>query len=88
MMPGYEGQLTLLFGRSTLQAMDMMKLEHLQLEIGALANDEFAQLRRWMADRDWERWDEQLETDAKLGKLDFLFDEASNAIEAGSLREL
>ena len=31
----------------------MMKLEHLQSEIDALADDEFAQLRRWMADRDW-----------------------------------
>jgi hypothetical protein len=61
--------------------MDMMKLEHLQLEIDALADDEFAQLRRWIADRDWERWDEQLEADAELGKLDFLFDEASQAIE-------
>ena len=75
-------------GRSTLLVMDMMKLEHLQLEIDALADDEFAQLRRWIADRDWERWDEQLEADAELGKLDFLFDEASHAIETGSLREL
>ena len=65
------------FGRSTLLVMDTMKLEHLQLEIDALADDEFAQLRRWIADRDWERWDEQLEVDDELGKLDFLFDEAS-----------
>ena len=47
--------MTLPFGRSTLLGMDMMKLEHLQLEIDALADDEFAQLRRWIADRDWER---------------------------------
>ena len=56
--------------------MDMMKLEHLQLEIDALADDEFAQLRRWIADRDWERWDEQLEADVELGKLDFFREEA------------
>ena len=37
------------------------EVEHLQLEIDALADDEFAQLHRWIADRDWERWDEQLE---------------------------
>ena len=80
--------MTLPFGRSTLLGMDMMKLEHLQLEIDALADDEFAQLRRWIADRDWERWDEQLVADDQLGKLDFLFDEASQAIETGSLREL
>jgi len=68
--------------------MDMMKLEHLQSEIDALADDEFAQLRRWMADRDWQRWDEQLEADVNLGKLDFLLDEVSEANEAGSLSEL
>lgn len=76
------------FGRFTLQVMDMMKLEHLQSEIDALADDEFAQLRRWMADRDWQRWDEQLEADVNLGKLDFLLDEVSEANEAGSLSEL
>ena len=53
-----------------------MKLEHLQLEIDALADDEFAQLGRWIADRDWERWDEQLEADAELGRVDFLLEEA------------
>ncbi len=66
----------------------MMKLEHLQSEIDALADDEFAQLRRWMADRDWQRWDEQLEADVNLGKLDFLLNEVSEANEAGSLSEL
>lgn len=76
------------FGQSTLLGMDMMKLEHLQSEIEALADDEFAQLRRWMADRDWERWDEQLEADVASGKLDFLLDEVSEAVEAGNLREL
>jgi len=58
-----------------------MKLEHLQLEIDGLADEEFAQLRRWMADRDWQRWDEQLEADVALDKLDFLLDEASEAVE-------
>ncbi|MBP6788742.1 MAG: hypothetical protein KA170_14215 [Candidatus Promineofilum sp.] len=66
----------------------MIKLEHLQLEIDALADEEFAQLRRWIAERDWQRWDEQLEADVAEGKLDFLLDEVSEAIEAGSLREL
>ena len=80
--------MTLPFGRSTLRLMDMMKLEHLQSEINGLADEEFAQLRRWMADRDWQRWDEQLEADVALGKLDFLLDEASEAIKADSLSEL
>jgi hypothetical protein len=65
-----------------------MKLEHLQLEIDALADEEFAQLRRWIADRDWERWDEQLEADVATGKLDFLLDEARFAAQQDTLRDL
>ena len=51
----------------------------------ALPETEFAQLRRWMADRDWERWDEQLEADVALGKLDFLLDDVSEAIQLGTV---
>lgn len=68
--------------------MDTMKLEHLQMEIDALADEEFAQLRRWIADRDWARWDEQLEADVMAGKLDFLLDEAAEAAATDHLHEL
>ena len=53
-----------------------MLVEQLQVEIEALPNDEYARLRQWFAERDWERWDEQLEADAAAGKLDILVDEA------------
>ena len=66
----------------------MMKVEHLQTEIEALSEEDFARLRKWFAERDWEQWDRQLETDVAAGKLDFLLKEASAAKAQGKLREL
>ena len=56
-----------------------MKAEQLQREIEALPEKDFLRLRRWFAEKDWERWDRQLESDVAAGKLDFLLDEASTS---------
>lgn len=53
-----------------------MAIERLQAEIEALSDEDFAQLRDWFFERDWERWDRQLEADVAEGKLDFLIEEA------------
>lgn len=53
-----------------------MIVEQLQSEIKALSESDFARLRNWLIDLDWERWDRQLESDLAAGKLDFLIDEA------------
>jgi hypothetical protein len=53
----------------------MMQIEEIQAEIELLPQDKFIQLRRWFAEKDWERWDEQLEQDSHAGKLDFLLEE-------------
>jgi hypothetical protein len=66
----------------------MLSLEKIQMEIEALPEEDFARLRQWFAEKDWERWDEQLESDIETGKLDFLLDEASAAKMQGELREL
>lgn len=66
----------------------MAKLEHLQSEIESLPAEEFARLRQWFAEKDWQRWDEELELDIAAGKLDFLFDEALEAIAQHKLRDL
>jgi hypothetical protein len=66
----------------------LMQIEQLQMEIEALSEEEFVQLRRWFADKDWERWDQLLESDVSEGKLDFLIDEALTAKRQGTLREL
>jgi len=65
-----------------------MIVEQLQMEIEALPNEEFTRLRQWFAEKDWERWDRQLEADVASGKLDFLIEEASTAKRDGILREL
>lgn len=65
-----------------------MQIEQLQIEIETLSAEDFARLRRWFADKDWERWDEQLEQDIAAGKLDFLLEEALTAKRRGTLQEL
>lgn len=65
-----------------------MQIEQLQMEIERLSAEDFARLRRWFADKDWEHWDQQLEQDITAGKLDFLLGEARTAKRQGTLREL
>lgn len=65
-----------------------MQVEQLQKEIEALSEEEFSQLRQWFAEKDWNRWDQQIETDVASGKLDFLIVEASMAKRQGTLRDL
>jgi len=66
----------------------MTKVEQLQIEIEALPEEDFSRLRRWFAEKDWELWDNQLESDVAAGRLDLLLDEASAAKMQGKLREL
>jgi len=66
----------------------MMQIEQLQKEINRLSDVEFERLRRWFAEKDWERWDQQVETDIKSGKLAFLMDEAMMAKKQKTLQEL
>ena len=54
----------------------MTMVEKIQSEIKALPPEDYATLRRWFLERDWERWDAQLEQDVAAGKLDFLLEEA------------
>ena len=66
----------------------MMKVEQLQTEIEALPDKDFARLRKWFAERDWEQWDRQLEADVAAGKLDFMIEEAKAAKAQGKLRDI
>ena len=42
----------------------MARIEILQEEIEKLSPQEFAELRDWLLEKDWETWDRQLEQDA------------------------
>lgn len=66
----------------------MMQVEQLQIEIESLPRKEFMRLWRWFMEKDWERWDQQLEVDIEAGKLDFLLEEAIAAKKQGKLRAL
>ena len=65
-----------------------MQVKQLQKEIEALSDEEYIRLRQWFAEKDWERWDGQLETDAESGKLDFLIEEAQTAKKQETLKDL
>jgi hypothetical protein len=61
----------------------MTKVEQLEQEIQELSPSEFAELRAWLLERDWNEWDRQIERDAASGKLGSLFDEAREAHRQG-----
>jgi len=53
-----------------------------------LSDEEYREFRRRFLESDWEKWDNQIEEDAKAGKLDFLPKEAREAKKGGHLRDL
>jgi len=66
----------------------MAQVESIQAEIESLSSEDFARLRQWFVEREWQSWDEQIESDAAAGKLDFLREEAEAAKQKGELRDL
>ena len=66
----------------------MTTVEKIQSEIKSLSPEEYAHLRQWFFERDWEQWDRQIERDAEAGKLDFLIEEAFAEEAQGQLKEL
>ena len=57
----------------------MRQLEELEMAIASLSDEEYREFRRWFLERDWERWDRQIDEDSKAGKLEFLVEEALEA---------
>lgn len=66
----------------------MSKVDKLKTEIERLPQEEFAELVRWLSEKDWERWDKQIEADSAVGKLDFLVREALEEKFKGTLNDL
>lgn len=65
-----------------------MTLEQLESEILKLPPRDFRKLADWLAERDQERWDRQLEQDVAAGRLDALTDEAIREHQAGRTQPL
>ena len=66
----------------------MTKIDSIKEAIETLPEDDYIHLRQWFADRDWERWDRQIEHDSTEGKLDFLVRDAVNDKRKGKLRDI
>lgn len=66
----------------------MSKVEEILYSIESLSEEEYTQLREWFSERDWGKWDRQIEIDSKSGKLDFLIKEALDGKDKGRLKEL
>lgn len=66
----------------------MSSVEEIKAAIEALPEADYVQLRQWLSERDWEKWDRQIETDSKSGELDFLIVEALDEKAEGTLTEL
>lgn len=66
----------------------MSEVEQLEQRIENLSPRDLAQFRAWFLEFDGRVWDEQIEADAKAGKLDGLVAEALADYKAGKAREL
>ena len=66
----------------------MSKINELKEVIESLPEDDYAKLRQWFSEKDWKRWDKQIEEDSESGKLDFLTQEALDQKKKGKLRNL
>jgi hypothetical protein len=57
----------------------MATLEELEMAVDALTQEEYSRFRSWFLERDWEKWDQEIDEDAKAGGLDFLIRESRGA---------
>jgi hypothetical protein len=65
----------------------MDRVEEIEAAIDGLPPEEYRRIVQWFRARDQERWDEQMDHDSSVGKLDFLFEEAESESAKGLLRE-
>ena len=63
------------------KTMSIARVEEIQVAIESLPYQEYVRLRQWLSERDWAKWDRQIEADSESGKLDFLIEEALNEEE-------
>ena len=66
----------------------MTTVSELQQAILDLSEADYSELRRWLLDRDWERWEKEFDEDVRAGKLDALASQALEAKARGDLKDL
>jgi len=65
-----------------------MTITELEQAITQLSPQDFSRLREWFEEFEAQQWDEQIERDAKSGKLDKIAEQALNEYRAGKAIEL
>lgn len=65
-----------------------MSVIEIENAVAKLSPEDFAAFRTWFEELAADRWDEQIERDAKAGKLDALAEHALAEHKAGKTREL
>lgn len=65
-----------------------MTIAELEQAVTKLSEKDFALFRKWLDEYEAKRWDEQIERDAKAGKLDKIAEQALNEYRAGKAKEL
>ncbi|MDE2934948.1 MAG: hypothetical protein OXS47_13910 [Chloroflexota bacterium] len=66
----------------------MSTIAEIQQAILVLPEADYVQLRKWISELDWERWDSRLQADAEAGTLDFLVEEARDPSDHRALEDL
>jgi hypothetical protein len=66
----------------------MSKIDELKADIERLPGEQVAELFRWLSEKEWENWDEEMKADSQAGRLDFLVREAVDQKAKGTLKEL
>ena len=66
----------------------MTKVEQLEREVQKLSPAELAAFREWFRKYDSQEWDDQIDKDAREGKLDKLASESLAEHQAGRTQEL
>jgi len=66
----------------------MLTIEEIKSAIEKLSVQEFIELRNWIIERDWEKWDKEIEKHSRQGLLNFLVEEALEEKRTGKLKQL
>ncbi len=66
----------------------MSEVDELKTTIERLSSEEVAELFQWLSEREWERWDKEMQADSQAGRLDFLVREARQEKAGGTLKAL
>ena len=65
-----------------------MTISEIEQAIRELSPKELSRLRTWFEEFDAQVWDEQIERDARAGKLDKIAEQALQEYRAGKTKEL